>query len=273
MIPHIISEETRKRMSESHLGKSTWTKGAKFTEEHKANLSKAHKGQLSLKRGLTFEQMYGAERAKKIKLKSSLSHKGQISWMKGKKHSEKSKDIMSKSRKGIINSPKMKLKLSQNAKINPNYGMKGKHHSEKTKLIYKSHWADPIKKEQRIKATSKGLMKRPTSFEQKISDLCFKYNLPFIYTGNRSFLINFKNPDFVNERDKIVIEVYHSWFKIKDYGSVENYQEYCIEKYQKFGWKVIFIDETEVENEDWEEICLNKIKQGGISNEQDKLLL
>ncbi len=136
---------------------------------------------------------------------------------------------------------------------------KGEHRGENTEFK-KGHKWDNLIKERMIKASLKGLMKRPTSFEQKICDLCLKYSLPFIYSGDGRFLINFKNPDFVNEKDKVVIEVFYSWFKIRDYGSVENYKEFCRKKYNPAGWKVIFIDETEVHIDNWEEVCLNKIR-------------
>lgn len=118
---------------------------------------------------------------------------------------------------------------------------------------------NPMKNPETIKKVLQSLFKRPTSFEQKISTLCFKYNLPFVYRGDGGFLINFKNPDFVNEKDKVVIEVFYSWFKIRDYGSVENYKEFCRRKYEPAGWKVIFIDELDLSHENWEEVCLNKI--------------
>lgn len=114
-------------------------------------------------------------------------------------------------------------------------------------------------KEKRIKAAIKGLMKRPTSFEKKIADLCLKHNLQFFYKGDGGFLINYKNPDFVNFKERIVIEVFHSWFKIRDYGSIENYKKFCRKRYEPANWKVIFIDENEVDIKNWEEVCLKKI--------------
>ena len=115
-------------------------------------------------------------------------------------------------------------------------------------------------KEQRIKNILKGLSKRPTSYEKRIAELCIENSLPFIYTGDGRFLINYKNPDFVNHKDKIVIEVFYSWFKIKGYGSVKKYKEFCRKKYNPLGWKVIFIDENEVDVDDWKVLCLNKIR-------------
>jgi endogenous inhibitor of DNA gyrase (YacG/DUF329 family) len=120
--------------------------------------------------------------------------------------------------------------------------------------------------EENIKKRIFGLLKRPTSFEEKISNLCLKYNLPFVYKGNGGFLINYKNPDFVNEKDGVVIEVFYSWFKIRDYGGVENYKKFCRNRYEKSGWKVIFIDELDLNCKNWEEICLNKIKSISESN-------
>ena len=77
----------------------------------------------------------------------------------------------------------------------------------------------------------------------------------------RRFLINFKNPDFVDKNNKIAIEVFYSWFKIRDYGSVENYKDFCKKKYNSVGWRVIFIDENSVLANNWEELCLNKLRE------------
>ena len=126
--------------------------------------------------------------------------------------------------------------------------------------IKKIQWKDENYASKQTKAILNGLYKRPTLFEQRISNLCFKFNLPFVYVGNGDFLINFKNPDFVNEKDKIVIEVFYSWFKIRDYGSVEKYKEFCKKRYEPNGWKMIFLDENDVFVDNWEEICLDKIK-------------
>ena len=134
---------------------------------------------------------------------------------------------------------------------------------DKISKILKKRYENKENRERLLFTTLQGLMKRPTSFEKKISELCIENSLPFIYTGDGRFLINFKNPDFVNHQDKVVIEVFYSWFKIRDYGSVENYKEYCRKKYNPKGWKVIFIDENEVNVDNWKELCLNRILQYG----------
>ena len=62
----MCSKEVIKKMSESHLGQSTWNKGKHLSKEHKRNLSNSHKGLFSGENhpnwqgGKTFE-LYGLE--------------------------------------------------------------------------------------------------------------------------------------------------------------------------------------------------------------------
>ena len=100
----------------------------------------------------------------------------------------------------------------------------------------------------------KKLSERPTSFEQKICDLCLKYKLPFIYSGDGRFLVGYKNPDFRHKHLPILIEVYNDYHHPKDYEEIRG------EHFAKYGYKTIFINEQEVTDENWEEICLEKIK-------------
>jgi len=123
-----MSEETRKRMSESKKGK-------KFSEKHRINISEANKGRKCTE-----------ETRKKIGLANSIALKGNIPWNKGKKGmqlawnkglpkeeqpsygrviSEETKKKISQSQKGKIISSETRQKLSD---IN-----KGKKLSEETK--------------------------------------------------------------------------------------------------------------------------------------------
>jgi hypothetical protein len=182
----------------------------------------------------------------------------------GYKQSEETKRKISKGHIGKEVSKETREKLSKIFKgktYEEKYGIKKANLLKKNKsILMKEKWKSPEYAKRVIKSWRNSLQSRPTSFEQKISDLCLEYNLPFLYKGDGSFLINFKNPDFVNEKDKVVIEVFYSWFKIRAYGSVENYKEFCRRKYHPKGWKVIFIDETEINIKNWKEVCLNKIK-------------
>ena len=170
--------------------------------------------------------------------------------MKGKTHSKKSTTKMSKTKKRLIKEKKLKLKTIPKGQTYDEFYGKERAIEIKNKIFSAKNRESMLK----------GLLKRPTSYEQKISDLCIKSNIPFIYTGNGTFLIGHKNPDFINEKKKIAIEVYHNYFKIRDFGSCENYEKQRSEYFAKYGWDVIFIRTEEIEDKNWKEVCLNKIK-------------
>jgi len=140
-------------------------------------------------------------------------------------------------------------------------------HSNKTKQIIGeknrintiNSWKNDEYREKTIKAQLKGLFKRPTSFEKQMSQIIQKNDLPYKYVGDGSFLIGYKNPDFINVNGKkICIEVYHPYFKIRDFGSCENYEKLRSEHFVKYGWETIFI---KIINKQFNENeILNKIK-------------
>lgn len=256
-------------------------KKRKLTEEHKIKIretikklfkedkwispmkGKNHTREARKKMSETKKRLYAEGKLKPSKLNYNTRKKAVLNRKKNGwwKNPEEAKKRISNAMKG------KHWKLSEQTKIRMGLAKIGKKFTEEHKLrlskkaVIKQRklWQNEEYKKNQLSKILKGLLKRPTSFEQKIIVLCFKYNLPFIYTGNGNFLINFKNPDFVNEEDKVVIEVFHSYFKITNYGSIENYKEFCRNKYEPSGWKVIFIDELDLNYENWEERCLNKI--------------
>ena len=77
---------------------------------------------------------------------------------------------------------------------------------------------NPELREKCIKNALIASQKRPTETEKFMIDLIKKYDLSYKYVGNGSFLIGYKNPDFVNiNGQKICIEVFYPYFKIRNY--------------------------------------------------------
>lgn len=178
-------------------------------------------------------------------LKEKFRKGEKIVWTQGKQLSERHKKNISLGRRGKYHSKKTKKLMSILAQ-GKNNSFYGKHHTEES-----------------IKKMLKGLMKRPTSFERKIIDLCSKNNLPFKYVGNGEVLIGYKNPDFIETNGrKLLIEVYNNFHHQNDY---ENKRR---EHFKKYGYDTIFIGEEEVLADNWEEICLNKINEVLIKNEK-----
>ena len=169
--------------------------------------------------------------------------------------SEEMREMMGDKNRGKKLTEGHKIKLKENHK-----GMLGKVHSEKTKRVMSELKKGIPHSQEHIQNILKALYKRPTSYEKKISNLLIEYNLPFIYCGNGTFLIGHKNPDFVNKKDKIVIEVYCDYFKERDFGSCEEYEKQRRDYFAKYGWKTIFIRKKHIESKNWKNVCLNKIK-------------
>lgn len=173
-------------------------------------------------------------------------------WNKGKHLSEETKKKLSEFRLG--------KKLSEEHRKKIGLAGLGRKHSEETKrkmslhavgrkrvftkkwiekirLSSIEHWKNPDYREKVIRNTLKGLIKRPTSLEKQMIDIIDRNSLPYKYTGDGSFLIGFKNPDFVNiNGEKKLIEV----------GNVfhhqDNYEQKRREHFAKYGWEsYIFI--------------------------------
>jgi hypothetical protein len=92
----IFSEESRKKMSESHKGQVPWNKGIPCSEEQKLKLSDVFKG----------KPMH-SDTTKKVIAKA----------MTGKKHSEETKQKISTKKLGHFVSEETKKHMSESAKI------------------------------------------------------------------------------------------------------------------------------------------------------------
>lgn len=109
------SEETKRKISESHKGKPSPKKGIKCSEEAKRKNSEAHKGK---------------KLSEETKIKIGLASIGRI-------HSEESRKKISDSRKGMVFSQQHKNKLSEACKGRApwNKGTKGLYSEEYRKKI------------------------------------------------------------------------------------------------------------------------------------------
>jgi hypothetical protein len=119
------------------------------------------------------------------------------------------------------------------------------------------YWSDPEWVENRIRQSLLSLRKRPTGLERNLIDFFAKYNLPFKYTGDGSFLIGFKNPDFVDVNGlKICVEVRNSYFN-KFCKDGEHYAIKRKQHFAQYGWDCIVL-ETKKRSLD-EETILNTL--------------
>ena len=133
------SEESRRKMSESHKGQVPPNKGIPMSEEQKKKLSESLKGRNPWNKGIPMSE----EQKKKLR----EINKGRVPPNKGKHHSDEARKKMSESHKGIQAGEKhpmfgkhlseeTKKKMSESLKglfSGENHPMFGKHLSEESK--------------------------------------------------------------------------------------------------------------------------------------------
>lgn len=192
--------------------------------------------------------------------------KGHIPWNKGLKgyqiHSEETKQKISKALKGRIFTEEHKRKLSEankghkpvitlerNQKISKankgNTYTLGYHHTEEAKRKMSKAGKGRIFTKEHIK---KILTRRiPTSLEEEFQNIINKNNLPYKFVGDGKFFIERYNPDFINTNNKkIAVEVYARYYKLRNNKTIEEWKEDRQKVFNKYGWKIMFFNEIEV---------------------------
>lgn len=123
---------------------------------------------------------------------------------------------------------------------------KGKTISIETRIKLSNHWKG---KKQTKELIAKRLRKRlPTNLEYKMQEIIENLNLPFRYVGNGHFFIENLNPDFIDENNKIIIEVYSEYYK-KLHNDINIWKEKRKDLFLRNGWKSFFFNEKEVNKE------------------------
>lgn len=237
------------------------TTPTKLTEEWKNNISKS------------IIQWY-KENPKQKDLRKRLARYTIAGFNKNKKFSKEHCEKMSKSAKG--NKNRLGKKDSEITKQRISLALTGRHlskeHRNKISLVQlgrkqskeiclkksismKEKWKEKEYREKVLKSMLKSLFKRPTSLELRFIEIIKKYSLPYKYVGDGSFLIGYKNPDFINiAGQKICIEIANKKEKSikrigRKYQSWQEYEQQRIEYFAKYCWKCIVIWEDELQNE------------------------
>jgi len=238
-----LTEEHRRKIGLNNLGKRLGKpspmKGKHMSEEAKKKIGLANLGRHHTKE--TIEKMriiHSKENLSDQTLrKMSIANSGRPSPMKDKHHTKESKEKMRVAHLGL-----------------PSWA-KGKHFSKE----YRKKLSEAQKGRRPTKETLRKILgKRSlTNLEVIFQSIVDKYNLPYKYVGDGSFIIDCYCPDFINTNSKkIAIEVYAKYFKKKSM-SIEDWKIQRAEVFKQYGWKIIYFNENEVN----EENVLNKINE------------
>ncbi|MBA7574393.1 hypothetical protein ES708_16199 [subsurface metagenome] len=221
----------------------------------KRKISKNHNLKSDL--NLTHKNKKSKEKSKNtIKEKMKLGYLPTISgWWKGKKHTREHNAKISEAHIGMKYTEEHNRKMSEirkgipcpeERKKNISKALKGRIIGEEwRKKISTSHKENLLKNPERLK---KMLRRRiPTSLEEKFQKIIEKHGLPYKYVGDGKFFIERYNPDFINtNNEKIAVEVYARYYKLRNDKSIDKWKEDRQKVFNRYGWKIIFFNEVEV---------------------------
>ena len=221
----------------------TVNNGRVLTEEHKEKIragmerAKAEGKAIGHPKGMTTWN-------KGVSIDTSHLHTKEV-WKKisvantGKKHSEETKKKLSDMYTGKHVSPRTEFKKGGVSL------RKGVTLSEETKRkISKGRTGQHLSPEAIRRAWTR---RTPTSLEMKFQSIVEKHGLPYKFVGDGSFMLGRKNPDFININGaKIAVEVYARYYKLRHVETIDQWKEERRRVFGQYGWKIVFFDETQV---------------------------
>jgi G:T-mismatch repair DNA endonuclease (very short patch repair protein) len=188
--------------------------------------------------GESLEEKFGEEKGKRIRQKASERVKGKT-WVElyGK---VKAEEMKSKQSSRLLNKTIVEL-----------YGAERASQISLLMSIKKTeHWKNP-EYAKKISSTFKHGMNKP---EKIINEIIEK--LGYIFVGNFDRMINGKNPDFINDNKKKIIEHFGIWYhgeryrssEYNDFSTNEEHEQQRIDHFAKEGYKCLIIWEDELKD-------------------------
>lgn len=131
------------------------------------------------------------------------------------------------------------------ATIGVDHNNKGHKHTQEWK-DERSRWMKSQSREFYAKCLRR---KSISSLEEAYMKLFIKHKVPYKFVGNGEFWIGKKNPDFIHSQgEKIAIEVFYRKHKDIFRGGVEMWKDNRRKYFREHGWKVIFLEPTDLLN-------------------------
>jgi len=221
----------RKKFSVSATGKpGTWL-GRKHTEEEIIKMKKGMKG-------ISHPKAKNKPKSENHKIKISLSNKGKV---KSEDHRRK----ISEQRKG------------KNCKENhPNFGKpQSEEIKEKNRQSNLKKWNDPnsiFNSKEYRKKWRESVSRKPNKLEILINNLLKDLKLNYTYVGDYNFWIGRKNPDFVNEESKKIIEFFGEYWHSEKFRKIKKnnleHEQDRIKYFNEYGYKTLVIWDYELKN-------------------------
>jgi len=149
----------------------------------------------------------------------------------GKKRSKKVRENISKTRKRRIKEGKI---ISRKGIKNPEWGKK-----------LKKDWQNSEFRQKRLESAFKKMCLKPNKIEQVLNKI-LNYLLPkqYKYVGDGKIVLDGFNPDFIDEKNKNIIELYGDYWHNKPEWKERDIRRAI--SYKRLGYKFLVIWEHEV---------------------------
>lgn len=123
-------------------------------------------------------------------------------------------------------------------------------------------WKNPEEKRRRLKKIHTGKNKA-TKAEIKVKDVLDEH-FNFIHSSVKGVVIGDKIPDFIDEKNKIIVEVFGRWYHDKKLNPTVDEKRtpvYTIRHYVGMGYKIIIVWHDEIRKLGWQERLVEEIKK------------
>jgi len=106
--------------------------------------------------------------------------------------------------------------------------------------------------EKMMKSLRQSLRVRPNKPEKELMDIFERNNIKFDYVGDLSYLIDGKNPDFINIENNQIIELFGEFWHSDNnpWYETSNDEKSRVEFFRERGWKCLVIWDSELEDEE-----------------------
>lgn len=249
-------------------------RGKKLSKEHKEKLLKSNVGKIK-----------NEDTKNKIRETLIKQWNSPNSIYNSKNYKENRKNFY-KSRIGVLRKEETKNKIGikqiENWS-NPTHLFNTKEFRNKLSKIHKKIWKNPFSsynsknRSKKISETMKFLYTQPDFLQKyqdglkvyknrseiKLEELLIKLKiLSFKFVGDHSVWIGGKNPDFINEDKKMIIELFGDYWHGKDFTGIENYKHELdrVNHYKKFGYKALVVWEYELDGKNIDRKILEFMK-------------
>lgn len=225
------SEKLKKKLSIINSGKNSVLYGNPLPKWRKIQNSIYSKKMWKNRRSFFIKVISKATKSKKHRLKMRFLCGGKKNGMYGKHHSKLSREKISNANI-----------LAHNRKNSISKSLKYK---KQRSIIGKRLWKNPTYAKKVRKAISLSLKNLlPTFPEYILCKIMEITNLPFDYTGNRTFYVGRFNPDFVCKKYKKIIEIYGEYH----HNFPENKKRDAFRKieYAKYGYGLLILPSKKV---------------------------